>query len=450
MSFTVSSSPPSAPTLTSLTPAAGAVGTAVTIAGANFGGTRGTSTVTFNGTAATPTSWSATSLVAPVPSGATTGSVVVTVGGQASNSVGFTVNSTAGLPAPWAAQDVGGPAVAGQTTYASGTFSVAGAGVDIWDGNDQFQFVYRTLDGDGEIVALVSSLQNTDGWTKGGVMFRQDLTSGAPNATALVSAGNGMVFQQRQTPGGTTASSFSTAAFGGVAPYWVRVVRSGSTFTGYTSATGTAWTLMGSGTVPMASHAYVGLAVTSGVPSTVANATFRNVTVTAGSPPPPPPPPPTLTSLTPGTGGAGMAVTMTGANFGGTQGTSTVTFNGMAATPTSWSGTSLVAPVPNGATTGNIVVTVGGVASNAMRFTVTVTNGVVTATWNANTETDIAGYVLAYGTQTGVYSTTVDVGNVTTWQVTLTSGVRYYFAIKAYNTSLQFSPYSAEVVFDVP
>jgi len=76
-----------------LNPASGVTGTPVTITGKNFGATRGTSTVTFNGAAATVTSWSATSVVATVPSGATSGNVVVTVGGQASNGVSFTVST---------------------------------------------------------------------------------------------------------------------------------------------------------------------------------------------------------------------------------------------------------------------------------------------------------------------------------------------------------------------
>jgi IPT/TIG domain/Putative Ig domain len=79
------------PRITSLTPDSGALGTSVTIAGTNFGATQGTSTVTFNGTKATPTSWSDTSIVAPAPTGATTGSVIVTAGGVASNGVTFTV-----------------------------------------------------------------------------------------------------------------------------------------------------------------------------------------------------------------------------------------------------------------------------------------------------------------------------------------------------------------------
>ena len=75
--------------------------------------------------------------------------------------------------------------------------------------------------------------------------------------------------------------------------------------------------------------------------------------------------PPTLTSLSPTSGPVGdVGHDHAARNFGATQGTSTVTFNGTTATPTTWSATSIVVPVPAGATTGNVVVTVGGVASN--------------------------------------------------------------------------------------
>src|SRR6267378_3789750 len=77
-----------APALASLTPNHGDVGTPVTISGKNFGTT--TDTVTFNGTAATPTIWTPTSIVVPVPAGATNGNVVVTVAGTASNGLLFT------------------------------------------------------------------------------------------------------------------------------------------------------------------------------------------------------------------------------------------------------------------------------------------------------------------------------------------------------------------------
>jgi RHS repeat-associated protein len=84
---------------------------------------------------------------------------------------------------------------------------------------------------------------------------------------------------------------------------------------------------------------------------------------------------PSIKSLSPSLGPVGASVTITGTNFGATQGTSTVTFNGTTGTPTSWGATSIVVPVPSGATTGNVVVTVSGVASNGMNFTVGTTTG---------------------------------------------------------------------------
>ena len=88
--------PAFAPSITDLSPSSGPIGTSISVAGTNFGATQGSSTVTFNGTLATPTSWSATSIEVPVPSGATTGPVVVTVDGQNSNGVTFTVSQSQG------------------------------------------------------------------------------------------------------------------------------------------------------------------------------------------------------------------------------------------------------------------------------------------------------------------------------------------------------------------
>src|SRR5262249_50294352 len=90
-------------------------------------------------------------------------------------------------------------------------------------------------------------------------------------------------------------------------------------------------------------------------------------------------PPPTLTSLTPSTGHVGDIVTIAGTGFGQNQGT--VTFNGTSATPVMWTGTSIVARVPVGATTGSVVVTAAGQASNGSTFTVTsVSNGTLSGT----------------------------------------------------------------------
>jgi hypothetical protein len=66
-------------------------------------------------------------------------------------------------------------------------------------------------------------------------------------------------------------------------------------------------------------------------------------------------------------------VTVTGTNFGASQGGSTVTFNGTAALLsdiTGWADTSITVKVPAGATSGNVVVTVNGVPSNGFGFVV--------------------------------------------------------------------------------
>jgi hypothetical protein len=80
--------------VTALSPTTGSVGTAVSITGTGFGVTQASnSTVTFNGTTAMPISWSSTSIVVNVPSGATTGNVIVTVAGVAGRGSNFIVNA---------------------------------------------------------------------------------------------------------------------------------------------------------------------------------------------------------------------------------------------------------------------------------------------------------------------------------------------------------------------
>src|SRR5262249_47915656 len=73
------------PTVTSVSPTTGPVGTQVTINGSGFGSSQGSNSVTFNSGSASVTSWSDTQIVATVPSTASAGPVRVTVGGAGSN-----------------------------------------------------------------------------------------------------------------------------------------------------------------------------------------------------------------------------------------------------------------------------------------------------------------------------------------------------------------------------
>src|SRR5439155_2007675 len=77
--------------------------------------------------------------------------------------------------------------------------------------------------------------------------------------------------------------------------------------------------------------------------------------------------PPSITGFTPASGPVGTSVTISGTNFSGT---SAVAFNGVSASFTANSATSIQATVPAGATTGTIsVTTLGGTATSAGSFT---------------------------------------------------------------------------------
>ena len=72
----------------------------------------------------------------------------------------------------------------------------------------------------------------------------------------------------------------------------------------------------------------------------------------------------------------------------------------------------------------------------------------VAVSWNKNQETDIGGYRIYYGDSTGVYNTTVDVGNVTKYEINGLDGDKtYYFVLTAYDVALNESDFSEEVMF---
>jgi regulation of enolase protein 1 (concanavalin A-like superfamily) len=190
--------------------------------------------------------------------------------GASSGGGGGTITLTGG----WTSRDIGSVGAAGTASVSNGTFTVKGSGADVWGSADEFRFVYKQLTGDGSITARVSSVTNQNAWSKAGVMMRETLTAGSKHATMFVSAGKGLAFQRRTS---TNGSSLSTAGAASGAPYWVRITRSGATFTAYQSIDGSNWTPIGSATMNMTATIYVGLAVTSHADGNLTTGTFTNV-----------------------------------------------------------------------------------------------------------------------------------------------------------------------------
>src|ERR1700722_14430132 len=404
----------SSPTISSLSPTAAAVGATVTITGTSFG-TQANGSVTFNGTVAAVASWNATTIKVTVPYGATTGNVVVIASGVNSNGSTFTV-----LPTP----SVTSLSPAAAAHLASVTISGTGFGSSQGSGTVKFN---------GSNPAIVANWSDTSisvtvpsGATTGNVVvFASGVNSSgssftvlpAPTITGLsVTSGyvgtavtvTGTNFESTQGSGtvsfnGTlapiaswSATSIAVTVPNGASSGYVVVSASGVNSNGWTfdvtpiitsltptsGASGAAVTITGNNfgpsqgnsvvrfdgyPAPVVSWSPTSIVVTvpnTGETGTVVvdvgdNSNGSRFTVV-----------PTITSLSPTSGAVGTVVTISGTGFGLMKGVSTVGFNGATAVITSRSESNIGVMVPNGATTGNVIVTVGGLASNGVNFTV--------------------------------------------------------------------------------
>jgi ABC-type transport system involved in multi-copper enzyme maturation permease subunit len=165
---------------------------------------------------------------------------------------------------------------------------------------DSFYFVRQPLPGNGTVTARVTSLAGsaTPGiaggtsalqpWAKAGIIIKASLRQGSAYAAMIVTGSHGVRMQYDYThdvaglPGAVSAA----------APRWLRLVRSGDTFTGYDSTDGTHWTLVGTVRLPgLATAVQAGIFTASpdsvtdeNVGSTLVGGVFDHVTVAGARP----------------------------------------------------------------------------------------------------------------------------------------------------------------------
>jgi RHS repeat-associated protein len=405
------------PVVTSLSPSTGPNGTSVQIIGSGFGASQGSSTVTFNGVAATATAWSDTSITAAVPSTATSGVVVVKVGGISSVS-----NTSFSVPPPHVSSVTPNVGTAGTqiTVTGSGFHATQGPGNVVFNNNTTATIISWS---DTQIVATVPVGASTGAMTVWqNVYGNSDVAFSliSPRITGLVPA-SGPVGTQVQingsgfgaTQGGSsvqisgvvaTVVSWSdnqivatvpAASHSGAIAVFVAGISSNNniTFTVPTpritgisptsGVAGTTVTINGSGFQPARGGGAVYLTssvspnvftswsdtqivfaipagAVSGAVKVVANngdASNQDLAFTM--------PNPIVTGLVPASGLTGTQVQVNGTGFGATQGSSSVTFNNVAASVVSWSNTQITAVVPATAISGPVQVTEGGVSGNA-------------------------------------------------------------------------------------
>src|SRR5436190_4498692 len=202
------------------------------------------------------------------------------------------------LPPPWRDQDIGVPQGSGGASFSQGHFQVRGSGADIYGSSDQFHYVFQPGTNDVTIIAEVDRMDPTNPWARAGLMFRETLNANAKNATVFLTPGHGVGFTWRDTTGGQTQYAPGPDFERG--PTFLKLSRSGTTFSAYWSADDHNWILIGSASINMASAYQVGLAVSSHAVGVVCNAEFEQVGVTGsgtgGSTNPPSGAPPAKTS----------------------------------------------------------------------------------------------------------------------------------------------------------
>lgn len=130
------------------------------------------------------------------------------------------------------------------------TLAIEAAGADLWGGTNEFGTIFRPGSYGATSVATVRvvSQDSTGGWARAGLIVRNDLTAnGAAGYVNLaVTPSNGCVLSWDSDGNGTFDSIAMNGAF--TAPVYLRLTRSGGTYTGECSPDGTTWTTVGAAT----------------------------------------------------------------------------------------------------------------------------------------------------------------------------------------------------------
>jgi hypothetical protein len=196
----------------------------------------------------------------------------------------LSIPSTSPITSGFSNVEIGGATPTGGASYSGGTWSVQGAGTDIWGANDSCHFTYQAIAGDSAIIAKIDAVPTTNNNARAGVMMRTSLSQGAPRAWMCLT-GDGNLQQNMPNLtvyGGTNYGNKTVVS--SVSSYWVKLERIGNIITGFISPDGTNWAATDVGRIdaPVPDTIYVGLVVSSFVNGTLNTSTFSNVQITGG------------------------------------------------------------------------------------------------------------------------------------------------------------------------
>ncbi len=149
--------------------------------------------------------------------------------------------------------------------YDNGVFMVRGSGRDIGEFGqpiDNFEFASTRAEGDVVFYARIDSMVGKTRYPKAGIMLRNTLDANSPNVALLYSLQGGLQLYARSEACGATAISSRNDI---KLPVWVKLVREGSVFKGYSSYDGNTWEEVDKPLqIQMSDNIQAGLAVTGG------------------------------------------------------------------------------------------------------------------------------------------------------------------------------------------
>ena len=176
----------------------------------------------------------------------------------------------------WSANDIGEVNLPGSFISDNNTITLNGSGNDIWNDHDDFYYVYKPIKGDATIITQVLSVEYTQAWAKGAVMFRESLDTGSKNVALDYSAHEHVALQWRPV---ADERSYYWGRNVGTGPVWLKLDRKGDLFTGHYSLDGVNWQLTTSKTIEMSEDIYVGLAASPHVSTANNQVVFSDLQV---------------------------------------------------------------------------------------------------------------------------------------------------------------------------
>jgi hypothetical protein len=178
------------------------------------------------------------------------------------------------LPPQWDGDAIGGKTAKVDIDFDDGAYRLRAAG-RLSGRRDSGAFASQTLTGDGQIIARVTSMRNGGVNTRAGLMIRDSLNPGSRHVfIGLNGKGDSRFVRRTQA----APSQMKAISRDGKRHFWLKLVRSGTTITAFTSNDGKTWTEVGTTVADFGKNCHIGLYVAGGKGKT-STASFRNVRV---------------------------------------------------------------------------------------------------------------------------------------------------------------------------